>query len=1205
MSRVFDCFLYRGEADLLEIRLNELRSVVDRFVISEATRTFANGPKPLHFLDQQSRFGEFLDRIDYVAVDDLPTDATAWEAERAQRDALARGLQACTPDDIIIISDVGEIPSPDVIRSFQGPVSGLRMSVFRYFLNLQDMAVQETQPVASAMCRYEYLRSPQWLREIGRTDNYRNRIVEKGGWRFSHIADDQWLTDRVLGGSQQEAHTAESIRTRLEQQQDLFAEDYGWRFVPLDNGFPAYVVDNQTRFEEIIARPRVLGGPRGDFRRSIYFDQSRPEVLAIVPHHARRIVELGCASGWMGAGLKRRQECHVTGLEISVEAAARASTRLDRVIVGDCEQLDLDSSFEPGEFDCLIAADVLEHLRDPEQLLRRFQRFLAPGASLVFSLPNVRNAGVLGAAAQGYWTYQPEGILDRTHLRFFTRREIENMLTRLGLEAEEWRSVDDAGLAVWEGRGRPTSPTFGVMTLNGLAEDEIREFFVVQWLVRARSAVRPGPGSVAVEPDGLNGLFLRLATAEKTSQELSASLAAQTAQTLHVEAELEQRGQELEQRGLELAEKARAAEDLHDQLVRQEELLAAQTRAAEDMRDQLVRQDELLAAQIRAAQSLRDQLLSREEQLAAQTHAAEDVRSRLELLEEEHERQRLDLQSLITDNALMIGAYRSARLRNEALTRGQAEEAARLKAELAGLRDFLAVVESSRSWRWTRALRSVVDRERAFLASVRGGLRLNAPTQAPARTAPQSTPPTPFPAPVPLPPAIVSPPPEVPEAVEHALQFAPRELPVPRDPHLLPTGRRGRLLCVTHVLPRPPRAGNTYRIDNMLTWLAEQGWDILLVAGEMPGEPFASAHLTETMARYPKVIVCKPDGTLLHNLSAEATLVEGLRGQHPRIFGPLLHEMEDGDSTPQREMVQHTRSFCPDALIELLLHLEKEFDPHVLLAEYVFMTRPLPLLKPGLVKVVDTVDIFSTKDSKVTRFGINDSLALKADVEASYLSRADVLIAMHDEDASALRELAPDREVISAGVAFPVPARLSAPAPRPVVLLVGSSNPMNVKGLQDFLRFAWPLVKRALPDSEFHIVGSVSDPANGRLPGVRRSGPVEDLSGAYADARVVINPAVAGTGLKIKTVEALCHLRPVVAWPAGVHGLDPELLELCRVAHNWFEFAQYVIELATADGVERLFDEQRSELTRRFSPDVVYAELGRALNGSLSGNPGR
>ncbi|MDQ6675556.1 MAG: methyltransferase domain-containing protein [Chloroflexota bacterium] len=1111
MSKVFDCFLYCNEPDVLEIRLNELDLVVDRFVLCEARRTFTNEPKSLNFLKSQERFAAFLPKIIHVIVDDFPADLISpRELKHFQRNALARGLVDCVPDDVVIVSDVGEIPNPAAIRAFGGPISGLQMRRFYCYLNLEDIGSQ-SNTVRSAMCRFEYLRSPQWLRAVGNVNNVLNRIVEDGGWHFSHLGDTNWLS---------------------------YSQDSNWEFVPIDASYPAYVVRHQPEYERLIGQARRPTRAPAATPSSIYYELERPEVLTMVPHDARRVLELGCASGKVAAALKRRQECHVTGVEYCAEPAAQASTRLDRVIVGDCESIDLEALFQPGEFDCLIAADVLEHLRDPESLLRRLQPFLTTDASIVVSLPNVRHAGVLKAAVQGYWSYQPWGILDRTHLRFFTRREIDNMFIRLGFEVEERNTIDEPVLVEWEQLGRPVSLAFGAMTLNGLDEHEIREFFVIQWLARARSVVRPrgsvrlpAPGemggSLEVDALPLDGMVPHITVAKNEIEELTSKLSRERQHSETVQAELVCREEQLVHSVSEL--EARQAE-----LTRRNEELANKTREAESWHRQLVQRSE------------------------------------------EHE--------------LLAAGYE----------------------HLLGERDVfareLAAMIGSTSWRVTAPLRELTRRRPAFGAPVRSILRghptsrrvlrrakrlmwLTVTLQLPGRIAGRLRARRTADAELTV---LATGTPAVQEVPAISAVYSAHPIPGNDGPDPLAPGKGRRLICMTHVLPYPSRAGNEYRIHHMLTWLAAQGWDVLLLVYPLPDEQITSGQVTEAAAQYPNLIICEPDGKLLYRLRDGGAMLEGLRGRQPRSFAPLLNEGED-TRPGAAYLLSMMQRICPDVLIELLLHVEGEFQPAALLAEYVFMTRPFAILRPGLLKVVDTIDVFSTKQAKVAQYGVDDGFALTQDLESELLNRADVLIAIQGAEANDLRKLAPRRRVISVGVDFSLVEQVPPPASRPVILLVGSRNALNVKGLNDFLRFAWPLVRNAVPEAELHVIGAVGNAVDTALPGIRILGKVQDLAAAYADARVVINPAIAGTGLKIKTVEALCHLRPLVLWPAGVDGLAPELRALCRIATNWYDFARHVVDLASRPDAAQSVIDRRPELARQFAPQTVYAPLGAAL----------
>src|SRR4051812_37174540 len=134
--------------------------------------------------------------------------------------------------------------------------------------------------------------------------------------------------------------------------------------------------------------------------RTAAYERARPEILAHVPRDARRVLDLGCATGTTGAALKRRQPVEVVGVEREPEYAREAARRLDRVVVADVEALDPG---ELGRFDALIAADVLEHLIDPWIALRRHAELLRPGGTAVLSLPNVGHWSTYMYLLRGTW----------------------------------------------------------------------------------------------------------------------------------------------------------------------------------------------------------------------------------------------------------------------------------------------------------------------------------------------------------------------------------------------------------------------------------------------------------------------------------------------------------------------------------------------------------------------------------------------------------------------------------------------------------------------------------------------------------------------------------------------------------------------------------------------------------------------------------
>jgi len=217
-----------------------------------------------------------------------------------------------------------------------------------------------------------------------------------------------------------------------------------------------------------------------------YYRNPREEVAALVPQSARSVLDVGCAAGEMGRLLKETGFQRVVGIELDAESAARARQVLDEVVEGDVERIELP--FERGCFDCIVFADVLEHLIEPQEVLRRFRDYLAPEGVVIASIPNVRFAGVIHNLVEGSWRYTDQGILDKSHLRFFTFNEIEKMFGAAGYEivghaANVNRSLQNLEL------GPGGTFTFGRVTIRGLSEEEFHDLLTYQHIVTARRRI--------------------------------------------------------------------------------------------------------------------------------------------------------------------------------------------------------------------------------------------------------------------------------------------------------------------------------------------------------------------------------------------------------------------------------------------------------------------------------------------------------------------------------------------------------------------------------------------------------------------------------------------------------------------------------------------------------------------------------------------
>lgn len=161
------------------------------------------------------------------------------------------------------------------------------------------------------------------------------------------------------------------------------------------------------------------------------------DLLALIPLTARRIVEVGCSTGALAHAVRReRPDVHYVGMEYDPKAAELARRHCDAVRTGDIEAQDDAFWASLADRDCWVFGDVLEHLRDPWAVLTRIREQLPPGGSVVVCVPNAQHWSVQGRLAVGEFRYEADGLLDRTHLRWFTRVTLFEMFQAAGLRVE-------------------------------------------------------------------------------------------------------------------------------------------------------------------------------------------------------------------------------------------------------------------------------------------------------------------------------------------------------------------------------------------------------------------------------------------------------------------------------------------------------------------------------------------------------------------------------------------------------------------------------------------------------------------------------------------------------------------------------------------------------------------------------------------------
>lgn len=161
------------------------------------------------------------------------------------------------------------------------------------------------------------------------------------------------------------------------------------------------------------------------------------DLMGMIPAHARRVVEVGCMHGAMARAWRTQQpQVHYTGIDIDPDYAAVAASHCDRALAGDIEAFSADAFEALFPSDCWIFGDCLEHLRDPWRLVRHIRERIDADGCLLACVPNAQHWSVQSRLATGLFRYEDSGLLDRTHIRWFTRTTLIEMFSQAGWRVE-------------------------------------------------------------------------------------------------------------------------------------------------------------------------------------------------------------------------------------------------------------------------------------------------------------------------------------------------------------------------------------------------------------------------------------------------------------------------------------------------------------------------------------------------------------------------------------------------------------------------------------------------------------------------------------------------------------------------------------------------------------------------------------------------
>lgn len=309
-NMTYDCFTFFNELDLLEIRLNVLDKVVDQFVLVEATRTHSGKSKPLYFEENKNRFIHFLPKIVHIVVDDFPPFETTWTYENHQRNCIIRGLKNVDLCDEIIISDLDEIPDPDLVLQYK-KTKGVKLfeqSLYYYYINYLCFTHPSWRCGSKMLSYGDFLTFDkkykvtynEYLVEAINQGSTMTKVrcfygadvvISKGGWHFSYLGGIKAIIDKLHSFAHQEYNTGKNfdqtiVERRIQKGVDPFGGKEHFFGVALDESYPEYIRENVAKYQQLIFKVTPEYMRRTCLARRFYYCKGwlfRFIVFSIIP----------------------------------------------------------------------------------------------------------------------------------------------------------------------------------------------------------------------------------------------------------------------------------------------------------------------------------------------------------------------------------------------------------------------------------------------------------------------------------------------------------------------------------------------------------------------------------------------------------------------------------------------------------------------------------------------------------------------------------------------------------------------------------------------------------------------------------------------------------------------------------------------------------------------------------------------------------
>ncbi len=402
--------------------------------------------------------------------------------------------------------------------------------------------------------------------------------------------------------------------------------------------------------------------------------------------------------------------------------------------------------------------------------------------------------------------------------------------------------------------------------------------------------------------------------------------------------------------------------------------------------------------------------------------------------------------------------------------------------------------------------------------------------------------------------------------------------------------QKHHLAIVCDTLPYPPRSGDNQRIAELIRVLRQHGWFV---------------HLVLTALRDGKTrALCRRHVDALHTYTGRGWRTRSRNGLRRaiRLFDRLGKKV---GLPPAEEIAGRLlgRSITPivldywqrypRGLDEVVANFAFRHRWKAVIVEYLWLYPAAAKLQSGVARLLDTHDIQHRRIEEFASRGMAFPLSISRENEAAIFQQFDAVIAIQATEAALIRSLCPDLRVLTAGSMGSGEKTIQE---RPIeghILYVGGYNGANIDGLKRFFSLVWPKIRERHSNCRLHVCGYIYRAFLGkRFENVEFLGHIENLECEYANAMLVVNPCWIGTGLKIKSVEALARGKPLVTTAKGVEGLHQDVQRACLVTDDDEEFANHVLHLLREVAARIHFSKAAIRFAQgHLNPKVVYKEL--------------